>query len=270
MKIFAIRSDSMRKSKNLAYLIYYENEKTFYIELPEDADEWETPLMLSAYLKKGEKTVNAYHSKMWVQQRIVPPDRQNLGQILKDNNLKEYDEFSLLMLSKGRCAQDDYYLHPVTADQLPADFAERFSRRVDDIIPLKNGFLLVFFRNGEIKKCDIRPSVEKANCTVLLSNRDLFCSVEILTDGYGIGWGSLLSVSNESLFRSGKTIDLSLEDFKSFVENRVITLTQAAEILNCTKQNISDLIKRGKLNPIASNSKTVLLLKNEVLQRKWE
>ena len=78
----------MRKAKNLAYLIYYEKEKTFYIEIPDDADEWETPLILSSYLKKGEKTINSYHSRMWVQQRIVPTDRQNLGQILKENNLE--------------------------------------------------------------------------------------------------------------------------------------------------------------------------------------
>lgn len=45
---------------------------------------------------------------MWVRQRIVPPDRQNIGQILKANGLEEYDEFSLLMFGSGRCAQDDY------------------------------------------------------------------------------------------------------------------------------------------------------------------
>ena len=42
-----------------------------------------------------------------MQQRIVPTDRQNLGEILRDNGLKEYDEFELLMLATGRCAQDD-------------------------------------------------------------------------------------------------------------------------------------------------------------------
>ena len=132
MKIFAIRSESMRKAKNLAYLIYYEKEKTFYIEIPDDADEWETPLILSSYLKKGEKTINSNHSRMWVQQRIVPTDRQNLGQILKENNLENYDEFELLMLSKGRCSQDDYYLYPLSEDKLPADFEVRFSKRIED------------------------------------------------------------------------------------------------------------------------------------------
>ena len=44
MKIFAIRDESAQEQKDLAYLLYYEQEKRFYIELPENADAWETPL----------------------------------------------------------------------------------------------------------------------------------------------------------------------------------------------------------------------------------
>ena len=40
-------------------------------------------------------------SKIWVEQRIIPSDRQNIAEILRDNNLKEYDEFELLMLAMG-------------------------------------------------------------------------------------------------------------------------------------------------------------------------
>ena len=36
MKIFAIRDESAQEQKNLAYLLYYEQEKHFYIELPEN------------------------------------------------------------------------------------------------------------------------------------------------------------------------------------------------------------------------------------------
>lgn len=113
MKIFAVKDEEDFSRKALAYLLYYERPKQFYIELPDDADPWETPLILSSFAKQGERTINAYWSKLWVQQRIVPMDRQNLGQILKDNGLKEYDEFDLLMLADGRCAQDNYYLEPI-------------------------------------------------------------------------------------------------------------------------------------------------------------
>ena len=63
MKFFVIRNEEDKTRKNLAYLIYYEKDKRFYIELPDDADIWETPLILSSRLKRGEKTINAYWSK---------------------------------------------------------------------------------------------------------------------------------------------------------------------------------------------------------------
>ena len=71
MKSFAIRDESSQKQKDLAYLLYYEQEKRFYIELPENADAWETPLLLDSFVKRGETTVNSYWSNIWVQQRIV-------------------------------------------------------------------------------------------------------------------------------------------------------------------------------------------------------
>ena len=49
MKIFAIRDESTQEQKDLAYLLYYKLEKQFYIELPENADAWETPLLLDSF-----------------------------------------------------------------------------------------------------------------------------------------------------------------------------------------------------------------------------
>ena len=79
MRIFAIKDESLSSQTVLGYLIYYENAKAFYIELPEDADPWETPLLLSTFVKRGERSVNSYWSRLWVEQRIIPPDRQNIG-----------------------------------------------------------------------------------------------------------------------------------------------------------------------------------------------
>ena len=71
MKLFAIRDEAAEIQKDLAYLLYYEVEKRFYIELPEDADPWELPLLLDSFVKNIETTVNSYWSKIWVQQRII-------------------------------------------------------------------------------------------------------------------------------------------------------------------------------------------------------
>ncbi|MBQ6333457.1 MAG: hypothetical protein IJI46_00065 [Erysipelotrichaceae bacterium] len=129
MRIFAIIDESLSADKVLAYLIYYERSKYSYIEISDDADSWETPLLLSSFVDKREFSVGSYFSHLWVQQRIVPPDRQNLGRILKENGLEEYDDFSLLLLGEGRCAQDDCYLEEIKSDELPELLKIRWKAR---------------------------------------------------------------------------------------------------------------------------------------------
>ena len=176
MKIFAIRDEAADVQKDLAYLLYYELEKRFYIELPHGADPWETPLLLDSFVKQNETTINSYWSKVWVQQRIIPTDRQNIGEILRDNQLEEYDEYELLTLAMGRCAQDDYYLVPIDEKELPEEIRKRFATRIEDVLPLEE----------------------------------------------------------------------------------------------CSRQNIIDLTKRGKLHPLKTSDKNTLYLKSEILKRNWQ
>ena len=249
MKIFAIRDESAQEQKDLAYLLYYEQEKRFYIELPENADTWEIPLLLDSFVKRGETTGNSYWSKIWVEQRIIPPDRQNIGEILRDNHLKEYDEYALLMLAMGRCAQDDYYLVLIDEKELPEEITKRFSKRIEDVLQLEKYCLLVFFRDGTVKKCDLQKHFEKAKTfQILLKKPDYFQHVQMQTGGYGVSWDVNMTISDTMLYRIGKSIPLTMEDFRKFVACRVINVAEASEILGCSRQNIIDLTKRGKLH----------------------
>lgn len=212
MKIFAIRDESSQEQKDLAYLLYYEQEKRFYIELPENADAWETPLLLDSFVKRGETTVNSYWSKIWVEQRIVPTDRQNIGEILRDNHLKEYDEYALLMLAMGRCAQADYYLVPIDEKGLPEEITKRFSKRIEDVLPLEDHCLLVFFRDGAVKKCDLQKYFEKTKAfQILLKKPDYFQHVQMQTGGYGVALDVNMTVSDTMLYRIGKNVPLTMQ-----------------------------------------------------------
>lgn len=271
MKIFAIRDATDNEQKDLAYLLYYEADKRFYIELPEDADPWETPLPLSSFAQRGEHTINSYWSRIWVQQRIVPPDRQNIGQILRDNGLKSYDEFSLLMLSSGRCEQDDYYLVAIDEKALPNKIVRRFDRKIEDVVPLQNNSLLVFFRDGTMRKCEMNEYFEKNQRFSILEKRtDYFARVQIQTGGYGIQWDENLSISDLELYKMGKRVPLLVDDFHAFASERVVNAAEAAEILNCTRQYISELVRSDKLHPVKSSEKNTLFLKSEVLKRNWQ
>lgn len=271
MKIFAIRDERANPQKDLAYLLYYEQEKRFYIELPEKADVWETPLLLDSFVKRGETTVNSYWSKLWVEQRIIPPDRQNITEILRDNHLKEYDEYELLMLAMGRCAQDDYYLAPIDENALPGEITKRFSKRLEDVLPLEDCCLLVFFRDGAVKKCDLKKYFAERNTfQILLRKPEFFAHVQMQTGGYGVSWDLNMTISDAALYRLGKSIPLTANDFRNFAAQRVINTAEAAEILGCSKQNVLDLAKRGKLHPIKVSEKNTIYLKSEVLKRNWQ
>ena len=271
MKIFAIRDETDSRQKNLAYLLYYEIEKQFYIELPDRADPWATPLLLSSFAQKGETTVNSYWSKIWVQQRILPADRQNIGQVLRENNLKSYDEYSLLMLSMGRCAQDDYYLVSINENELPKTISKRFMRKIDDIIPLEDYTLLVFFHDGTIKRNSLKTYFEEnPQFSILLKRENLFSSVRVQAGGYGVSWDVNLNISNKVLYKTGKTIPITTSEFITFAVQGVVNSIEAADLLGCSRQNIDDLTKRGKLCPIKMSGKNTLYLKAEILKRLWQ
>lgn len=271
MKIFAIRDETDPGKKDLAWLLYYEKEKRFYIELPDRADEWNVPLLLSSFVKKGERTVNSYWSSLWVQQRIVPSDRQNIGQVLRDNNLDYYDPFELLMLCKGRCAQDNYYLAPLDDSNLPVDIFKRFQRKVEDIVPLESFNLLTFFRDGMVRKCSLKRYFETHRpFTILLKKPELFSTVQLQPGGYGVVWDVELTISDTFLYRSGRPVPLCAADFCSFVSHRVVNAAEAAELLGCSRQNINDLSRKGKLHPIKATEKSTLYLKSEVQKRNWK
>lgn len=267
MKLFEIKDENDISNKALAWLIYYEASHTFYIELPEKADPWETPLLLSTFASRGQTSVDSYWSDVWVSQRIVPTDRQNLGQILKDNGLKSYDKFALLMLTNGRCSQDSYYLSPI--DRLPDELNTRLQHKIKDIIPLSEQRLLVFFQNNKVKKCDLSSYMKMhIEFTPIRTEADLFSNVAVAPGGYGVYWDDMLRIPYYYLYASGTDIPLSPDDFISFVKNRVVNGAEAAQLLNCSRQNIDDLSKRDKLHPIKTNAKNKLYLKSEIEERK--
>ena len=137
---------------------------------------------------------------------------------------------------------------------------------MEDVLPLENHCLLVFFRDGAVKKCDLQKHFEKTKAfQILLKKPDYFQHVQMQTGGYGVAWDVNMTVSDTMLYRIGKSVPLTMEDFRNFAAHRVIN-----EILGCSRQNIIDLTKRGKLHPVKSSEKSTLYLKSEILKRNWQ
>lgn len=266
MRIFAIRDESA-KDKILGYLVYYEPSRSFYTELADSLDPWDAPPVLSSFVNRGIYSIDNSWSKRWVRQRIVPQDRQNIGEILRDNGLKEYDEFSLLLLSMGRCEQDDCYLEEISTDNLPELLTRRWQTKVEDVVPLDSPRLLVFFRNEMAKIVDTSEIACPA-CAPYLATQDRFNSVEVQPGGYGIFWNSQAAIPHRDLFMHGMAVPLTLADLHRYVQNRIVSASEACSLLDCSRQNIDDLMRRDKLHPIRMDAKYKLFSKAEVIQRR--
>ena len=109
---FAIKNEYYN-GKIVAYLYYDEENREYQIEIPETVKSYEAPMIISDFIQKGQYKIGKDWSRRWVCQRVTPPERQNIGQILKANQMKEYDEFQFLIKNEGRSCQDECYIEKI-------------------------------------------------------------------------------------------------------------------------------------------------------------
>lgn len=114
---YAIRN-AYYNGKIVGYLYYDEEYHEYEIEIPEDVKSFEAPMIISDFIRKNQYSIGNEWSRRWVSQRVVPPERQNIGQILKANHWKEYDEFRFLVKNEGRSCQDECYIEKLEGETL--------------------------------------------------------------------------------------------------------------------------------------------------------
>ncbi len=270
MKIFAIRHKDDKPRKDLAYLFYFEYEKEFLIEIPEGAEAWELPLMISSYAERGVLSLGPRLSAAWVRERIVPVERQNIGQILKELGLREYDEYALLTYAMGRCAQDDFYLADVSGKEPDRALAGILASRVDDVIAVGGFELILMLRSGAVKRVDLSGFVaQRPGFSVFVRAPKLFGYVKPQAGGLGIRWSEELYISGRELQGMGEELGLETADLRSFAERCVVTAAEAAALLGCSRQYVNALAKSGALAPLKAEDKATLFLRADVLKRRW-
>ena len=110
MRTFAIKNDRHKKRPPQAWLLYDTEKDEYSIRISRYADIEDLPFMLSCAAEKGIYELGNREAGRFVRSRVIPPERQNLGSILKANGLEYYDMFDFLLLNMGRCCMDDYYI----------------------------------------------------------------------------------------------------------------------------------------------------------------
>ncbi len=269
MTLFEIHDSAQmiydRVDRIVGYLFYFERSKRFYAELCDDLDEWDAPPMFMGHIKRGVFSIDAEWTMKWVRQRIVPAERQNIGSILRDNGLSEYDEYKLLLLSTGRCAQDELYITRITPEMIPTGIAKRLKRKVKDVIPLSGNRILAFFRDDTGRNLDLENLLDgQDRFARILREQDIFDRIKVQPGGNGIEWGDNYGVPAEVLYTSGEKSDIVYSDILRFAQKRLTDTTGACEMLDCSRQNIDRLVSAGRLDTVMHTQKTRVFARAEI------
>ena len=265
MKSYAIYDEELNRNTAIGYLFYYEKAEGFIIELCSDLDEWEAPLLFQGLVRQGMYTIPHKISLMWVQERVIPSGRQNIGSILKNHKLQVYSEMALLRLSKGRCTQDSCYIEEVDADSIPQEIMERSKGNVIECFPTGDGQLICMFRDNISMKVSLDNLVDKyKDVYYVLKNRELLESVKVGIGGYSIVFNDSIEVSVFDLRLVGKALPVTADDLYGFVRRNVVDTTQVCDMMQCSRQNLSYMVNEGKIIPLIVGERTNLYTRGSV------
>jgi excisionase family DNA binding protein len=59
-------------------------------------------------------------------------------------------------------------------------------------------------------------------------------------------------------------IPVAAADFKAYLQQELIDTAGAAELMGCTRQNIQDLVRRGRIKPVMTLRNNFLFLRSEL------
>lgn len=94
---------------------------------------------------------------------------------------------------------------------------------MEDVIPLSGHSLLVFFRDGLVRKCNVEMILKgRAFSSTVLKDEKLFCSVSVQTGGYGICWGEGLGIDDHTLYEYSEEVPFTMDVFKRFISCRIV------------------------------------------------
>lgn len=106
-------ADSISTGNEYAVLSYDEDKDEYHVSIPESVNPDNLPAILGILARKGIREIDDKWARRFVKERVVPPDRQNIGMILREVGIGYYSEFPLLVYTSGRCAMDEFFIEEI-------------------------------------------------------------------------------------------------------------------------------------------------------------
>ena len=240
MKTYAIKD----KTHTYGYLLVNKDMSDYYIEIEDNIKDY--PVFFHIFKNiKNKLIINRDYTDMWIKERVIPYERQNITSILKDANMTTYNELELFIKQSGKSSMDNCYLELVK--EMPLEIEARRRKTIKDFI-YSNGMLIVFFKDGKTKTIKIQS--EKKPFLTPLKNEIIF---DIST-----------RFDYLYLYDNGQSFPLLYEDLLQYITENVISTNEVKDILGVSKQNVQYLEKIKKIKK--QNDKYFML--HDIIEQK--
>lgn len=212
VEYFAIRDSARRKATPCAFM-RYADDIGFEINIDSDVSVDEVPAFFVPFVEKEERYIGADLALRWVRERVPPPGRQNLGEILDAHGLSEYSELALLRAGRGESSQDSFVVEEI-------DEASYESGRVDRMVQ---------------RRQKLGQEIKARRMGLGMSQREL-------ADAIGIDQPAL---SRIEAGKTNVTFDLlaDIDEVLSGDSRPILSLTRRA-LWNAERRELHGLIKR--------------------------
>lgn len=248
MRVFAIHDESIDSIEPIGYLQYFERNKEYVIELRENLDEWDAPLLFQKKVHEGEYTILNELAYLWVKERVIPSGRQNIREILANSKISEYDEIALLSITKGICSQDECYLKEISYEDIPEDIKSRKDKNISDCFMSEGNCIVCLFNDNIAVKVSLNKLSEDYKLiSHVIRNKILQKNLKVDSGGYSISFDCNIVISANILRNNHYSEPLSASDFFSYVKNGLVSSSGVCDILGCSRQNVSYLVKEAYL-----------------------
>ena len=95
-------------------------------------------------------------------------------------------------------------------------------------------------------------------------------NIKVGVGGYCISFNDTIDISAGIIREKGELLSISANDILGFARTNIIDTTKACDMLECSRQNLSYLVKSNKLTPIIYGTKGNLYTKGDVEKLMYE
>lgn len=115
MRRFLIKEENCLSTGQSEYAVlsYDEDTDEYHISIPLSVNPDDLPAIPGILARKGIREIDDRWARRFVKERVVPPDRQNIGMIMREVGMSYYSEFPLLVYTGGRCSMDDFFIEEI-------------------------------------------------------------------------------------------------------------------------------------------------------------